>query len=55
MTSFLDYANDFFDVLKLFVQSLFSMQVSGAFVTVGSIFLVCIMLFVIITNFYPRG
>lgn len=52
--SLVDYLNQFFQVIKLYVKMLFSLMISPG-VSIGSIFLVASLLFVIAVNFWPRA
>lgn len=48
-----DYLNTFFDVLKMYVNFLFSLQVLPS-VSIGSIFLVGTFLWIIVTTIWIR-
>lgn len=48
-----EYLNQFFDVIKLYVQFLFSLQILPA-VSIGSIFLVATFLWIIVTTLWVR-
>lgn len=50
----IDYLNLVFQVIKLYVSMLFNLVVSPG-VSIGSIFLVASLLFVITVNVWPRA
>lgn len=52
--TFVDYLNIVFQVIKSYISMLFSLVVSPG-VTIGSIFLVASLLFVIVVNVWPRA
>lgn len=52
--TFVDYLNQVFLVIKAFVSMLFSLTVTPG-VSIGSIFLVSSLLFVIVVNLWPRA
>lgn len=50
---FISYANAFFTVIKNFVVMLFQMMIVPG-VSIGSLLLYCLLVYVIVTNFYFR-
>lgn len=52
--TFIDYLNQVFDVIRLYVSFLFNLIISPG-VSLGSIMLLSLLLFVIVSNIWPRS
>lgn len=46
--------NYFFDTIKIFVAGLFSFQIAPNGISIGSFILLSLLLFVVVTNIWPR-
>lgn len=44
----------FFDCIKIFVSMLFTTQIAPGGITLGSMILLSLLFFVLVTNFWPR-
>lgn len=51
--NYLDYANQFFDVIQKYVETLFSLMILPG-VSIGSLLLYSLLAYVVVTNIFPR-